>query len=594
MNSKNWLIVAILLSLLGCAQTPNRNEAKVVIDNTSASVPSNNLVQEIQQSINAREFRNADLLLQQLKAASETPAKKFEYNLLASEYAIALGDTGMAQFFINQIDQEQLNQSDIELQLQKGLLTAQLYELNEQFLTASNERNYLSGILEGNAYSSNHQQLWQNLTNISLADLSQASQTTTNSQFAKWLQLASITKDPTYTLEEHIAAIQKWQLDNPFHPASIDLPGDLKLLAQSAKQQPKNIALLLPLTGKFSNSGIAVREGFMAAYYQTLHKGFNVPTINIIDTEASGSIELAYGDAQALGAEWIIGPLDKKQVNELASSPQLPIETLALNYSDGLDNSSLPTNLFQFGLSAEDEAILIADRAYHLGYRHVLALTPDNSWGKRVYASFEAYWLSLGGHISEQLFYQSKKDYNPDIKALLNVNESQLRYKKIRQIMREPVEFETYRREDADWVFLLALPTQGRQIKPMFNFNFAARLPVFSTSHIFTGTLNKQKDMDLNGIQFTDIPWLLEDSELKKTIEKNQKLSRGSYSRLYALGVDAFRLYPRLQQLSSLKNSKIFGVTGDLSLDEHNKIHRKLPFSIFKNGKPAKIKIESE
>mgnify|MGYP000592645573 CR=1 FL=1 len=594
MNSKNWLIVAILLSLLGCAQTPNRNEDKVVIEETIVSAPSNNLVEEIQQSINAQEFRNADLLLQQLKATSGSPEKKLQYNLLALEYAIALEDTDMAQFFINQIDPEQLNQSDIEQQLQHGLLTAQFYELNEQFLTASQERDYLSGILEGDTYSINHQQLWQNLTNISLTELTQASAATTNLQFSKWLQLASIAKDPTYTLEEHIAAIQKWQLDNPFHPAAIDLPGDLKLLAQSAKQQPKHIALLLPLTGKFSNSGKAVREGFMAAYYQTLHKGFDVPSINIIDTEASGSIELAYGDAQALGAEWIIGPLDKKQVNELSSSTQLPIPTLALNYSDDIDMGGLPTNLYQFGLSAEDEAMLIADRAFLLGYRHVLALTPNNSWGKRVYASFEAYWLSLGGHISEQLYYESKKDYNPDIKSLLNVNESQSRYKKIRQIMREPVEFETYRREDADWVFLLALPTQGRQIKPMFNFNFAASLPVFSTSHIFTGTVNNQKDMDLNGIQFTDIPWLLEDSELKKTIEKNQELSRGSYSRLYALGVDAFRLYPRLQQLSSLKSSKIFGVTGDLSLDENNRIHRKLPFSIFKNGKPAKINIESE
>ena len=58
------------------------------------------------------------------------------------------------------------------------------------------------------------------------------------------------------------------------------------------------------------------------------------------------------------------------------------------------------------------------------------------------------------------------------------------------------------------------------------------------------------------------------------------------------MGVDAFRLYPRLKQLSALPHSRIFGVTGDLSIDEQGKIHRKMPFAIFKRGRPTAINLD--
>ena len=360
------------------------------------------------------------------------------------------------------------------------------------------------------------------------------------------------------------------------------------------KEQPKHIALMLPLSGNLASSGKAVREGFMAAYYQSLQRGYEVPRISIIDTNSAGSLELAYGDALALEAEWVVGPLDKKQVNELAKLQRLPLPTLALNYSDHEAMAKQPDDLFQYGLSAEDEARLIAERAYTQGHRRVLALAPDNSWGKRIYSVFEQHWLSLGGSVAGQQFYKQRKDYNPDIKALLNVDDSQKRYSVIRRLMRESMEFEPRRRQDADWVFLLALPKQGRQIRPMFDFNFAGDLPIYSTSHIFSGKSNRKKDVDLNGIQFTDLPWLLEKSALKQEIEKNHPRAKGGYARLYAMGVDAFRLYPRLKQLSALPHSKIFGVTGDLSMDTEGKIHREMPFAIFNRGRPVAINLDKE
>ncbi len=592
MNSKNWLITAMLVSLLGCAQKPSREV--IIEDGELPVVPAATLIEEAQQAISAGEFRNADPLLQQLNFSARTPAETLQYNLLALEYAIARRNVDQSQQVLNRIDREQLNQSDDQQQIHYGLLKAQFHELSGHFLTAARERDFLSAILEDDVKANNHQKIWQNLTNISLENLLKWAETAPNTQFADWLQLAAIAKDSEYTLAEHITAVNEWRLAHPAHPAGIELPGGLSLLEEIAQQQPKHIALLLPLSGNLANSGRAVREGFMAAYYQTLQRGYEVPTISVIDTQAAGSLELAYGDALALEAEWVVGPLEKKQVNKLAKLDKLPLPTLALNYSEQHAMAEQPDDLYQFGLAAEDEARLIAERAYQLGYRRVLALSPDNSWGKRVYDAFEQHWLALGGDVAEQRFYKQKKDYNPEIKALLNVDDSQKRYKTIRRLMGESMEFEPRRRQDADWVFLLALPKQGRQIRPMFDFNFAGDLPVFSTSHIFSGKLNRKKDSDLNGIQFTDLPWLLESSELKAEIEQNHKRAKGNYARLYAMGVDAFRLYPRLRQLSALPNSKIFGVTGDLTIDFEGKIHRKMPFAQFKRGRPVALNLDQK
>lgn len=579
------------MSLIGCAQKPSREI--ITEDEQSSAIPAATLLEEAQEAIQEGDLHRAAPLLQQLNFSARTHAETLQYNLLALEYALKQKNIDQSQQVLNRINREQLNRSSNKQQIQYSLLKAQFYELSGHFLTAARERDFLSAILEGGEKEENHQLIWSNLTNISLDNLLKWAETAPNTQFAEWLQLAAIAKDPEFTLKEHVIAVNQWREAHPAHPASIELPGGLALLAEIDQQQPKHIALMLPLSGGLANSGKAIRDGFMAAYYQTLQRGYDVPMISIIDTKAAGSIDLAYGDAKALEAEWVIGPLNKKLVNKVAALEELPLPTLALNYSESTSVGELPDNLFQYGLSAEDEALLIAEYAFQQGYRRVLAIAPDNAWGKRVYATFEQRWLELGGKVSEHSFYKKRKDYNPEIKALLNVDDSQKRYKTIRRLMAEPVVFdEPRRRQDADWVFMLALPKQGRQIRPMFDYNFAGDLPIFSTSHIFSGKVNKKKDSDLNGISFTDLPWLLESSELKKDLQKNQKRARGSYARLYAMGVDAFRLYPRLKQLSALPNSKIFGVTGDLSMDSEGKVHRKMPFAKFKRGYPVSIDLD--
>src|SRR5690554_7108230 len=96
----------------------------------------------------------------------------------------------------------------------------------------------------------------------------------------------------------------------------------------------------------------------------------------------------------------------------------------------------------------------------------------------------------------------------------------------MRRLLRQSTEFEPRRRQDADWLFLVALPQQARQIKPTLAFNFASDLPVYSTSHVYSGEPNPSKDRDLNGIVFCDTPWLLD----RKSTRLNSSHVRISYA----------------------------------------------------------------
>jgi outer membrane PBP1 activator LpoA protein len=87
---------------------------------------------------------------------------------------------------------------------------------------------------------------------------------------------------------------------------------------------------------------------------------------------------------------------------------------------------------------------------------------------------------------------------------------------------------------------------------------------------------------------FTDIPWNFETSEIKKSIQKTT-YTPPAYQRLTALGIDAFRLYPRLKQLETIPNTKLYGKTGSLQLSNSRVIHREQIWGMFSKGKPTLI-----
>src|SRR6185369_12715991 len=145
-------------------------------------------------------------------------------------------------------------------------------------------------------------------------------------------------------------------------------------------------------------------------------------------------------------------------------------------------------------------------------------------------------------------------------------------------------------RQDLDFIFLAADARQGRLIKPQLNFFKAGRVPVYSTSHIFTGKPDPLHDGDLDGIVFGDMPWmLLSDSkiqQLRQNLQHNWPNAYSDLDRLYALGMDSYAILPHLGRISLEAGTRFNGVTSGLSLDRSGKLQRSLTWARFSKGVP--------
>ena len=149
------------------------------------------------------------------------------------------------------------------------------------------------------------------------------------------------------------------------------------------------------------------------------------------------------------------------------------------------------------------------------------------------------------------------------------------------------------RRQDFDAIFLIAQPDMARQIKPLLRFYFAGNVPVYGLSQLYDGSPNPNKDRDLNDIVFCDMPWVLESQHMHPTyLNTLQKQSQQvwpqsykKYSKLYALGIDAYRVSQSLNTMQLLPDFGLRAATGTLYLD-NNQIYRQLIWAQFDQGKP--------
>ena len=335
----------------------------------------------------------------------------------------------------------------------------------------------------------------------------------------------------------------------------------------------------------------AVRDGFISAWYNS---GADRPPVRIYEAN-SLNIEQAYAQAVAEGADFIVGPLEKQALTKLSARAGLSVPTLALNQvqpaPDMAAGAGVLPALMQFSLSPEDEARQVAERASADGYGRALVIMPDDEWGRRLHRAFREGWSASGGVILDTTVYEPRtNDFGAPVKQMLNVDGSEFRTRRLRQTLSRSLNNRARRRQDADMIFMAAFPIAGRQIIPQLRFHGAGRLPVYATSHIFTGSVNPAADADMNGVVFSDLPWVLAPGEkispIKILIDQNFKAASTAYQRLHAFGADAFNLIPHLARLAYEDEAEFRGATGALTMSADGTIKRKLPWGKIINGKP--------
>jgi len=409
-----------------------------------------------------------------------------------------------------------------------------------------------------------------------------------------WLELSLITNLYQTKPSELTAQIRLWRNSYPEHSAMDNVVTNMLYRESIELIEPKHIAVILPSKNKFANAALAIKNGIISAYFQQ-NRSEARPTLKIYDSGIDADSFLnEYNKAISEGADFVIGPLNKSSVKLLEQSSNLDVPTLALNYSDNnaIATKESPKNLFQFGLSPEDEAAQVAERAWLNGYSTAIVLVPQSSWGTRVHNAFQQRLEQLGGKVAEyQTYNPQKNDFSTSIRKILNIDESERRQSSLRATVNHKTFFVPRRRQDIDFIFIGAFPRQARQIRPQLKFHHASDLPVYATSHIFTGKINSQMDRDMNGVFFGDMPWVISSvskkGRTKKKINKLWPNASERYTRLYALGIDAYNMIPSLNKLITYRSEYFRGETGNLYLDDNNRIHRRLLWLGFTKGIPT-------
>jgi len=405
-----------------------------------------------------------------------------------------------------------------------------------------------------------------------------------------WLELAAIapTRGPGPVLSAE-SQLTSWRARYPGHPAleilAREFPTPLAPVAPGGR-----VALLLPLTGAAIDQAATVRDGFLSAYYQLPAAGR--PELQVIDTSAlSGPAAIA--QARAAGCNFIVGPLTRDDVAAVADSGPQSVPVLALNFLP--TNRSAPSGMFQFALSPEEEAQMVARRLLADGHRRGIAVVPRDDWGARVMDAFTHELLAGGGSLIGIATYDpASHDYGDALRNVLRVDDSTARHERLQNVLGTKMNFEPRRRADIEFVFIAApSATNARLIAPQLKFFYAGDIPSYSLSNAYEPD-STASNQDIDGLIYPDMPWMISgDSgvdEIRNAIAQAWETRAAWRSRLFAFGYDACQLM--LAMAAPGRNPaevRVAGLSGELHFDSARRVSRDLIWVQVRNGEPKRL-----
>ncbi|EXJ15480.1 penicillin-binding protein activator [Imhoffiella purpurea] len=372
-----------------------------------------------------------------------------------------------------------------------------------------------------------------------------------------WAEIALAFKTHGSSPERIESGYRAWRGKHAGHPA---LPGLGEAYAETLSggyAEGDRVSVMLPRSGRFAAAARAVRKGIEAA--RRADTGGHAPKLDFEDSSNVSGAQAMHARAVRSGADYVIGPLQKPAVNTLLGTRHLSIPTLALNQATRSNRRA--ENLFQFALSPENEASEAATASFTAGAKRALILYPAGAWGNRMASAFRRQWRNLGGTLAGQATYDpSKTNHDAILTRLLTDS-------------------------DPDVLFLVATAESARHLYPRIQQTASKPLRVISTSHVYSGAFDPSRDKPLIGLYFVDIPWML-DTEANGPLSRRTLMGASAnaadpLARLYAMGIDAYRLAPRLTDLSKNPAAYYPGQTGGLSLDKLGRIKRQLALGQF-------------
>ena len=619
-----------ILGLLSCTNSPNRQTTTATLSPsqnikkveknsddylTQAKqnfVKNNNVYQRNDSLLQAAEALQTEgqctksiKMLKVLQSELKDNRHRTHGNLILAECYLMLSDDAfdsVATILQNLTD-------DYGYQARIAALQAQLLVNTKQWLEASIALQDTD--IEEREKTQN---TWKWINKLDLPDLEKARLSETTLQ--PWLQLAIIIK--RFALEPELFNQQliNWQSRHLGHPLVTNLPQEIKKSLQQAPIQAKRIAVLLPLTGRLANQGLAIKEGILAAYLEDLPNAkFALNNAPDYDGSAGKTIqnktqqyrEIRFFDSalkttQQLNEmvadfDVVLGPLVKERIMKLTAVLPTDKILLALNRVElqpKKPNSVQLTQLvesdltapehYYFALAPEDEAQQLALHIHQKQLVRPIIFAADNPTTQRMAEAFIAKWQETPNAIQPDLtIFTDSKDMRIRVSQMLDVAQSKQRIKQIEVLSDVEVFGVERNRRDIDAIVLFANPEQAKLLNPIIEASlspFARRsLSVFASSRSYSLDLNSNSLRDLRNLTFTDMPWMLPDHRWQNLASQTIQLwpeKQDTLLRLFAMGFDAYNLLPNLRRLKTLPQLVSHGLTGEINVDSQGVLYRRL------------------
>lgn len=487
----------------------------------------------------------ARMLLPQVQARQLAGASRQRHALLGAELALADKQPAAVLQALGTQPPDQLTAAQ---QARWHLARGQALEATGDAFAAAGARARAGVLLSGSARTDNQRSITRLLAGLDDATLASRS-------------AALPAGDPLYNHAGRALIGRDLPLPRPFdRDAAWQLDTGKRPPAEAdGYRPPVKMAVLLPLSGNLATAAAPVRDGLLAGYYAEYRRR---PQVDFIDTRGTpaGAIA-AYDKAVASGADFVVGPLGRDEVDALFGRDPLQVPLLALNR--GKDTP--PAGSAGFSLAPEDDGIMAAEYLLARERGNVLVIGSNDDTGRRATAAFRERFAERGGKVAASL---SVGDAPGDVSA------------RLRQA------------GTVDAVFLAVKGSQARVLAPQLALAGMGGATRVGTSQLASGTGKADEDMALDGIAFPSETWSVRGApglpaagELATTLPT----ARGAAARLFAFGFDAWKISAYLEKLANSTQGGLAGATGTLHLDGFGNVLRTPAWSTFSGGQPVPI-----
>ena len=387
-------------------------------------------------------------------------------------------------------------------------------------------------------------------------------------------------------------ALNNWQRRFVNHPATYILPKKVQNTVSLAPYEANKIAVLLPQSGNSKRLGSALKNGFLAAVD---HSDLN----EVIFIDEQLSVEDIERQLSTQTFDFIIGPLLKDNIEKVAVSSVIQsTPTLHLNNSD---SPAYAQQQYFFALNPEHEVDQAMVHFLSQQYQKPMLLAPDTLSGLRLVNHFNQEWQKYSLIEPEVGLYTDSKDMAKVVANLLEVDASKSRIKAVKSLFRKEVESETRSRMDIDVIYILGDAIETRLLKPYLDVNvstFAKRIPLYASSRSYSKRMDLTDKGDLEGLYFTEQPWMLNKSidkfNLRAQYDALWPEQADIEQRLFAMAFDAVQLIPELKQLAKVPGKTFTGLTGHLSVKDGNIVERRLEWAQYQKKQIKLVQLNEQ